>query len=281
MPIDPVCCTRRAALVVLGGAWAGAVPAAPLLATVCPDDIDPAPYLVSEKYDGVRALWDGRVLRHRSGRVVAAPDAFLASLPACSLDGELWLGRGRFDQVSALVRTAATTAQAWAGVRYLVFELPGAGGTFGERAARLAASAEGWSASPVRAVAQTRVADAAALRRRLREVVASGGEGLMLHLAAAAETSGRSDVLLKLKPHLDAEATVLGYRPGAGKYAGQVGALAVETAEGVRFLLGSGLSDALRRVPPPVGSVVTFRYRDRTPGGVPRFATFVRRYESL
>ena len=282
MHIDPGCCSRRSALIALGAsAWAGGAPAAPLLAAVCPDDIDPAPYLVSEKYDGVRALWDGRVLRHRSGRVVAAPDAFLAALPSCALDGELWLGRGRFDAVSAVVRSAASTVHAWAGVRYLVFELPGAGGTFSQRAARLVAIADASSASPVRAVVQARIADRKALRRRLAEVVAGGGEGLMLHLASAAEASGRSDVLLKLKPHLDAEATVLGHRPGAGKYAGLVGALAVETADGVRFLLGSGLSDELRRTPPPVGSVVTFRYRDRTPRGVPRFATFLRRHEPL
>ena len=283
MRIEPDGCTRRTALVALGAcAWTGAAATrAPILASVCPDDVDPALYLVSEKYDGVRALWDGRVLRHRSGRVVSAPQAFLASLPGCALDGELWLGRGRFDEVSGLVRTAAPTPQTWAGVRYMAFELPGAGGTFRERTAKLSALADATSASPLRAVAQSRIADRDGLRRRLAQVVAVGGEGLMLHLASAAEASGRSDVLLKLKPHLDAEATVLGHRPGHGKYAGLVGALAVETADGVRFLLGSGLSDELRRGPPPVGSLVTFRYRDRTPAGVPRFATFLRRHEPL
>ena len=32
---------------------------------------DPSGFLVSEKYDGVRAVWDGRTLRFRSGRPVA------------------------------------------------------------------------------------------------------------------------------------------------------------------------------------------------------------------
>jgi DNA ligase-1 len=40
--------------------------------------------------------------------------------------------------------------------------------------------------------------------------------------------------------------------------------------------LGSGLSDAQRRDPPPVGAWVTYRYRERTPSGLPRFASFVR-----
>src|ERR1700742_4064740 len=70
--------------------------AAPLLAVVYIGQVDPALCLVSEKYDGVRAVWDGRVLRPRSGRPVSAPAAFVEALPREAVDGELWLGRGRF-----------------------------------------------------------------------------------------------------------------------------------------------------------------------------------------
>jgi DNA ligase-1 len=64
--------------------------------------------------------------------------------------------------------------------------------------------------------------------------------------------------------------------PGKGKYEGMAGALRVRTPEGVEFALGSGLSDAQRKDPPPLGAWVTYRYRDVTEGGIPRFATFVR-----
>jgi len=249
---------------------------APLLATLYNDQIDPAPYLVSEKYDGVRALWDGRVLRHRSGRPVSVPPAFTGSLPSQPLDGELWLGRGRFDELSAIVRKSQPRVSQWARVRYMVFEMPAAAGTFAERAERLRQLAsDGSGLSPVEAVAQSSVIDRDMLRRRLASVVAGGGEGLMLHLASAKCASGRSGILMKLKPHLDAEAIVVGHRLGTGKY------LEVEAGDGMRFLVGSGLTDALRRQPPPRGAVITYRYRDLTPGGVPRFATFVRRYEPL
>jgi len=272
-------------------AWAGARPKAspaadaaipvPLLATVYTGQVDPALCLVSEKYDGVRAVWDGRVLRHRSGREVPAPRSFLSGLPGEPLDGELWLGRGRFEALSAIVRTVAPREADWARIRYMVFEQPGGAGSFAERAMHLAALAKTARPTQWLAAPQERVADRGALQRRLEAVTAAGGEGLMLHLAAAPAASGRSDVLMKLKPHLDAEAVVVATRPGAGKFRGAVGALEVENAEGKRFLVGSGLSDALRRQPPPPGSVITYRYRELTSNGLPRFATYLRRHEPL
>jgi len=103
----------------------------------------------------------------------------------------------------------------------------------------------------------------------------------MLHLASAPYVGGRSDALMKLKPHLDAEAVVVGYRAGTGRNNSLVGALEVEGSDGRRFLVGSGLTDALRRTPPEVGSVITYRHRDLTSSGLPRFATYVRRHETF
>ena len=238
--------------------------------------IDPGLYLVSEKLDGVRALWDGSTLRFRSGRTVPAPAWFLQHLPPEPLDGELWMGRRRFDELSGTVRSDPPDDAAWRQVSYQVFELPGAAGSFEQRAAaieRLVARV-GWPA--LRAVPQGRVRDRAALQQLLDDTVRGGGEGLMLHLAGAPYTTGRSDVLIKLKPQLDTEARVVGHRPGKGKYEGLLGALEVETPAGQRFLLGTGFSDAERAAPPPVGSIVTYRYRELTAKGLPRFASFLR-----
>lgn len=48
-----------------------------------------------------------------------------------------------------------------------------------------------------------------------------------------------------------------------------------ELADGTRFAVGTGLSDAERADPPPVGSVITFRYQELSDGGVPRFPSYV------
>lgn len=248
----------------------------PMLAMPWQSSLNPADYLVSEKLDGVRALWDGKALRFRSGRSIAAPAWFLAALPAAALDGELWLGRRRFDTLSGIVRKAAPLDAEWRSVRYQLFDLPGDRETFAERAARLAALAEAAQQPWLQAVVQARVTDAAALQARLSEVVAAGGEGLVLHRADALWAPGRSDALRKLKPLPDEEGVVVAHIPGRGKYQGRMGALLLQTPEGQRFALGSGFSDALRVDPPAVGALVSYRYRDRTASGRPRFASFLR-----
>lgn len=260
----------------LAASSAESLPPPLLLAERYHDGIDVSSYWISEKLDGVRAVWDGRVLRFRSGNPVPAPQWFLDGLPAEALDGELWLARGRFDELSAIVRRKAPVDAEWRHVRYMVFELPAAAGSFTERIARMQTIAAAAQRPWLMAIPQFRLADVAALKKKLGEIVRAGGEGLMLHRADAAYETGRSATLLKLTPWLDAEAVVVGHIPGKGKHAGKLGALRMEMPDGRRFSLGSGLSDALRRDPPPLGRLVTYRYRELTTGGMPRFPTYLR-----
>ncbi|CAZ89183.1 putative ATP-dependent DNA ligase [Thiomonas arsenitoxydans] len=251
-------------------------PPALLLAETASSQLDPAPYWVSEKLDGVRAFWDGRVLRFRSGNPVPAPAWFTAALPSQPLDGELWIARESFDQVSGIVRSNPPNDRDWKQVRYMVFELPNAPGSFTERIARMRTLVERAQAPWLQMVPQFRVPNSAALKQQLDKIVKAGGEGLMLHRADAPYQTGRQDVLLKLKPWQDAEATVIGYTPGKGKYAGLTGALNMQMPDGKIFRIGSGLSDALRRNPPPIGAQITYRYQSLTPSGLPRFARYLR-----
>lgn len=247
-----------------------------LLAVDAAPDIDPAGHLVSEKFDGVRALWDGHRLRTRGGMAVAAPPWFVQRLPPVALDGELWLGRGRFDALSGAVRRQRPDDAEWRQIRYMVFELPGASGPFGERAAALVHLARNADFAGLCAAQQATLPDRGALQRRLQTVTQQGGEGLMLHRADAPYVTGRSPLLQKLKPLHDAEAVVLAAVPGRGRHAGRMGALRVQTPEGREFLLGTGFSDAERDTPPAPGTVLTYTYRGTTAGGLPRFASFLR-----
>lgn len=255
-----------------------ASPQAPalMLAKNWQPDLDPAAYLVSEKLDGVRALWDGQVLRFKSGRPIAAPAWFTAALPTTPLDGELWLARHSFDRLSATVRRSVPVDAEWRALRYMIFDLPQEAGVFAERSSRMASVVGGAAVPWLQVVAQSRVADRTALQNHLLKIVEQGGEGLVLHRADAVWQAGRSDALRKLKTMPDDDARVIAQVPGKGRHAGRMGALLLEMPNGQRFALGTGFTDAQRDSPPPVGAVVTYRYRDRTATGLPKFASFMR-----
>ena len=92
---------------------------------------------------------------------------------------------------------------------------------------------------------------------------------------------GRSGTLLKAKRFRDGEARVLGHEPGRGRHQGRLGALLVRMADGTRFAVGTGFSDAQRSSPPPVGSLIRFRYQELSDAGVPRFPSFVSLHEDM
>ena len=266
------------------GCWAGladskAPPVA--LANVYEEGVDLSAYWVSEKLDGVRALWDGEALYSRRGNRFAAPSWFLHGFPATPLDGELWIGRGAFEVLSGTVRREVPEVRAWRRVRYMVFDLPEQAGPFDERLKRLQEMLDDIDAPYLEPIAQFRVSSHEELMAELERVVARGGEGLMLRRAGSRHRAGRSDDLLKVKPYQDAEAVVIAHLPGTGRLQGMLGSLLVETPAGRRFKLGTGFSDAERRHPPEPGATVTFRYRGRTANGTPRFASFVRVREEI
>ena len=255
-----------------------------LLAKVLDPSVDPAHYLVSEKFDGVRAIWDGKILRFRSGATVNVPAWFIAKLPAQPLDGELWLARGKFETLSGFVRKTNPVDDEWRQIKYLIFELPQTSGSdtpFSTRAEDIERIVKATNWPQLVAVKQFRIADRVVLKRRLDEVVKGGGEGLMLHLANAPYVTGRSDVLLKLKPLDDTEAIVVEHLPGKGKYAGMMGALRVEMPDGKRFVIGTGFTDAVRGDPPAIGKTITYTYRGFTNSGLPRFASYWRVREAF
>lgn len=254
---------------------AGEAPAL-MLANVYRPGLPLADYWLSEKYDGLRGYWNGRQLLTRGGDVVAAPAWFTAGWPAEPMDGELWVGRGRFEEALSTLRRQTPDEDAWRRVRFMVFDLPSRPGVFTERIKAYRALVRRINQPWVQAVPQERVASHAELMARLDRMVKDGGEGLMLHRGDSLYRAVRNDDLLKVKTHEDAEARVLQHLPGQGRHAGRMGALLVETPEGIRFKLGTGFTDAQREDPPKIGERLTYRFRGVNDSGVPRFASFVR-----
>ncbi|WP_338871389.1 DNA ligase [Myxococcus stipitatus] len=245
-----------------------------LLAQPWENDVDLTDWWMSEKLDGVRAYWDGKRFWSRLGNEYMAPEWFTAGLPDFPLDGELFGGRKRFQRTVSVVRRQ-DKSQDWKELLFVVFDAPGVEADFEQRLERC----REWLATAKPAHAQwhphERCQGTPHLRAELERVEALGGEGLMLRKPGSRYEVGRSHTLLKVKSFKDDEAVVVGHVAGAGRHKGRLGALEVELRNGKRFSVGTGFSDAERGAPPPVGTLITFRYQELSNDGVPRFPSYI------
>jgi DNA ligase-1 len=98
---------------------------------------------------------------------------------------------------------------------------------------------------------------------------------LMMRQPGSRYEIGRSWTLRKVKTFHDAEARVIAHVRGTGKHQGRLGSLQCAMPNGTVFNVGTGLSDDERNNPPPVGTIITYRYQELSNDGVPRFPSYV------
>lgn len=262
---------------------------------------DPKGWWQSEKLDGFRAVWSGEKFLSRNKNEFVAPQWFKDIMPkSIPMDGELWMGRGKFGECGAL-RHKVPVDSAWAKVQYNVFDLPTSPAPFEERKDQIevlthqlvdearnlvrAKYPEIWKMlpkkwTPLKAVAHKKVQNKEQVIKDLNAMVAKGGEGLVLRKPGSHYEGKRSTTCLKVKKTFDAECRIVGYKPGTGKYKGKLGSFECVLVKkpAIKFNL-SGMDDAIRtnyRTTHPVGTVVTFSYNETTQDGVPRFPRYVR-----
>ncbi|WDY53860.1 DNA ligase [Vibrio fluvialis] len=240
------------------------------------DGINIYEYWQSEKLDGIRAIWNGKQLLTRNGNPIYAPRWFTDPLPDYALEGELWAGRGHFALVQQTVLDHTPSDEAWRKIDFMLFDMPDAAGDYTKRYYNLMHVVDSASTKHIKYIEHTPVLSEQELLRYLDTLVNENGEGIMLRKVTARYQAGRSNDLLKLKKHQDAEARVVGYKIGNGKYKGLMGSVLVRTDEGTEFYVGTGFSDEQRLNPPEIGSLITYRYNGLTAEGKPRFARFVR-----
>ncbi|KAK0443958.1 DNA ligase/mRNA capping enzyme [Desarmillaria tabescens] len=238
---------------------------------------DPTGWLMSEKLDGVRTFFDGKHMYSRLGNPFTPPAWFLDKLPKdITLDGELFGGRGKFQSTVSIVKTV--NSPHWKGITFQVFDIPSRGvEPFEDRLQYLnkVFGPNGTHQSDeVNVVEHELVNSRQHVLDQLKKIESLGGEGLMLRKPGSQYEGCRSSTLLKIKTFYDAEAVVTGYTPGKDRNAGVTGALKCKMASGKAFSVGSGLSDQLRRKPPKIGAIITYRFQELTRDNVPRFPTY-------
>ena len=233
-------------------------------------------WLMSEKLDGIRAVWDGKQLRTKNGNLIHAPKSFLKGFPDFALDGELWTKRNDFETIQSIVLRKQPDHR-WKNIYYHIFELPNQQGNLLERLNILDQFLQQHSNIPIRIIPQLTIQSTQHLKEQLSKIIALKGEGLVVRNPNLAYHTGRSAQDLKVKQTQDAECKVVGYKEGKGKFAGLIGSIICELNNGNIINIGTGLSMKERKKPPRKGSYITFKYYGHTNHGKPRFPVYLRK----
>lgn len=163
------------------------------------DGQDVTGWLMSEKLDGVRAIWNGQTLVSRNGNAFNAPERFLQALPKdTALDGELYAGKINRQLVVSILRHKTPAYEDWRMICFRVFDAPEIDGGFADR---LAAATDAVEDSTVATAIPHRVcAGNADMLAFFHTLIDNRAEGIVLRDPSASYVAGRSGGYLKLKP---------------------------------------------------------------------------------
>jgi len=242
------------------------------------------------------------------GNPIQAPDWFLDSLPPALLEGELFAGRGQFQKLTSAVKKLTPLDDEWEGVRFVAFDAPSIHRLFSPGKVSMHSNTSiVWKGAltyfleygdAVHRIEQdvpymirrnfvTRywsdnimnfekmIFNVLPMVKEFDRIIEGGGEGVVMKHRENIWTTDRAKDVFKHKPFNDAEATLIGFTDGKGKYEGMVGAYVCQMPDGKTFEL-SGMTDELRSNPPELGVAITYKYRELSVDGLPKEARFVR-----
>ena len=258
---------------------------------------------MSEKYDGYRAIWNGRCFKSRTNNKFSVPRWFSQMMPqGVALDGELWMGRGKFNKCGLFrrIRPKKTAdRKQWekdwanAGVIYKVFDIPNSSLKFETRMEKLKNIIYKQITKeftfndefiikkfPLEFAKQIKIETRDQLENKFNTVVSGGGEGLILREPYSIYEYRRSASMLKYKLQADMECKIVSYKKGTGLNKGRLGSFVCQFLDkDIEFTVG-GMNTEVRKSykkTHKLNTIITIQYNGFTSGGKPRHPRYLRK----
>jgi DNA ligase-1 len=228
-------------------------------------------WMMSEKFDGIRAYWNGEKLLSKNGNIIYAPKWFTKDFPSFKLDGELWTKRNDFENIQSIVLDK-TPSPMWNQITYNIFEVPNIKGNFRKRLNKIIKWQKINKNSYIKIIEQIECKNKQDLENYLNKLVNLKAEGVMIKNPSLEYFVGRSSNILKVKKFKDMEAEVININYKNGKFK----SLVLQLDNNIIFNLGNGFSKDEKKNHPKIGDIVTFKYYNLTKFGKPKFASFLR-----
>lgn len=152
-------------------------------------------WILSEKFDGIRAYWDGKNLLSKQNKIIKCPDWFTEDLPKEKiLDGEIWLRRNSFDELNSILKSNQNESY-WLNVKLVVFDIV-CEGIFTERMKKLEnIQFPNHVIIPEREICQSNEH----LIAKMKRIVLLGGEGLIANDPNSDYVPERTSSVIKVK----------------------------------------------------------------------------------
>lgn len=155
---------------------------------------------MSEKLDGIRGYWNGHTLYSRHGNKIKHPSIFTQDLPNIALDGEIWLGYGKFETLMSIFNSSKKEREyeiEWDDMKYMIFDLPDSKEPLEVRMTEL--KNLHLKSNRHMIVPRQQCQDLQHLNHYMETILSLGGEGVILNQPKSKYISGRTDTVLKVK----------------------------------------------------------------------------------
>ncbi len=228
-------------------------------------------WMISEKYDGWRMYYVNGKFYTRAGNEVTPPDAIVTEMKridpdeAMTVDGELWLGYNRFNDVGYAIAAKDPT------LVWKIFDVPSLGGQYQDRYAKMCTIFGASADQRIEVVEQTSVSSFEEIKKIFDNTMAvADKEGIVIRPTDMKyEWGQRLATFMKWKRVQDLEAQVIDYYVTPA-------ARATKDPEYISSIVcaieaGTFRVSVKTTTPPPVGSIVCITYQNLTPNGIPRF----------
>lgn len=252
-----------------------------LLAKFFDSKKDYSGWYLSEKLDGYRAIWDGKVFRSRHGNIFYIPKEILKTLPKnIILDGELYISKNKFENCSILKKKNISFNEFnKSQIKFYVFEIISCNKKFKDKINLIK---EVCSKNIfLEAIKQKKVKNNKEIKEIFNKLVKNGSEGIMLRNPESYYENKRSNILVKLKAQEDSEGIIIGYNiSNSLKYNGLLKSFICELKNNKKIIFQvSGLTDEIRKnykKTHPINTIITFQHNGFTSYGIPRHPSYKR-----
>jgi len=224
------------------------------------------------KSGGVRCYWNGTKLLSKTLKAYSVPEQFTKDFPKAFLDVELFMQSGSSDDVSEILRKNKCEIKDWKKLHVSVLDAPGLELPFSERLLKMKQVFEDID-SPYISLCEYKICkNRDSLMKKLETVkMKEESTSLILLDPDNMYEEGKSNTMFEIVVTQQEGAEVVGYEKGRSNN-GKITKLEVINAHGVKFSIGLGLTDKIKKNPPEIGSIVKFSFQGINKSGVPKKA---------